>query len=158
MKMGMDLSARQTMSQRQILAPRMIQSMEILQLPIAALQQRIEKELQENPVLELKDTSPITDADTAESDAVEVAEAADAAEANGTPADEKFNPEAPLKHDTTDPGAELEFKRLEALDREWEGAFNEDEHRPSRAALDELGDRKLDAMQNIVERPQSLQD
>src|SRR5262249_46322714 len=47
---------------------------------------------------------------------------------------------------------------LEALDRDWEGAFNEDEHRPSRAALDELGDRKLDAMQNIVERPQSLQD
>lgn len=158
MKMGMDLSARQTMSQRQILAPRMIQSMEILQLPIAALQQRIEKELQENPVLELKDTSPITDAESAESDAVEVAEAADAAEANGTPADESFNPEAPLKHDTTDPGAELEFKRLEALDREWEGAFSEDEHRPSRAALDEQGDRKLDAMQNIVERPQSLQD
>ena len=52
MKMGMDLATRQHMSQRQILAPRMIQSMEILQLPIAALQERIEKELQENPVLE----------------------------------------------------------------------------------------------------------
>lgn len=153
MKIGMDLSARQTMSQKQILAPRMIQSMEILQLPIAALQERIEKELQENPVLELKDTAPVSETESAESEPE-----ADVVATNGTPVDDKFNPEAPLKHDATDPGAELEFKRLEALDRDWDGAFNEDEHRPSRAALDELGDRKLDAMQNIVERPQSLQD
>ena len=62
MKMGMDLSTRQTMGLRQVLAPRMIQSMEILQLPIAALQERIEKELQENPVLELKDAGPATEA------------------------------------------------------------------------------------------------
>jgi RNA polymerase sigma-54 factor len=158
MKIGMDLSTRQTMGLKQVLAPRMIQSMEILQLPIAALQERIEKELQENPVLELKDTAPPTEAETAEADAEAEAAAEQTSEANGTPAEEKFNPEAPLKHDATDPGAELEFKRLEALDRDWEGAFNEDEHRPSRAALDELGDRKLDAMQNIVERPQSLQD
>ena len=34
------------------MAPRMIQSMEILQLPIMALQERIEQELGENPVLE----------------------------------------------------------------------------------------------------------
>jgi RNA polymerase sigma-54 factor len=153
MKMGMDLSARQTMGLKQVLAPRMIQSMEILQLPIAALQERIEKELQENPVLELKDTAPATEAESAEADGT-----ADAIRDDGPPADEKFNPEAPLKHDAQDPGAELEFKRLEALDRDWDGAFNEDEHRPSRAALDELGDKKLDAMQNIVERPQSLQD
>ena len=37
---------------KQVLAPRMIQSMEILQLPIADLQAKIEKELQENPFLE----------------------------------------------------------------------------------------------------------
>ena len=35
----------------------MIQSMEILQLPIMALQERILQELQENPVLELRDSS-----------------------------------------------------------------------------------------------------
>ncbi|MHC4355166.1 MAG: RNA polymerase factor sigma-54, partial [Planctomycetota bacterium] len=35
------------------LAPHMIQSMEILQLPIMALQERIEQELNSNPVLEL---------------------------------------------------------------------------------------------------------
>ena len=148
MKMGMGFETRQTMGLKTVLAPRMIQSMEILQLPIAALQERIERELQENPVLELKD-----------GDGSEAApEVVETGEGSSTPADDKFNPEAPLKHDTTDPGAELEFKRLEALDKDWDGAFNEDEHRPSRAALDELGDKKLDAMQNIMERPQSLQD
>ena len=40
---------------KQVLAPRMIQSMEILQLPIADLQAKIEKELQENPFLEQKE-------------------------------------------------------------------------------------------------------
>jgi RNA polymerase sigma-54 factor len=149
--MGMGFETKQTMGLKQVLAPRMIQSMEILQLPITALQERIEKELQENPVLELKDGSVVPDTADAEADA----EAPDA-EANGVAAE--VAPDAPLKHDTQDAGAELEFKRLEALDREWEGAFSEDEHRPSRAALDELGDKKLDAMQNIVERPQSLQD
>jgi RNA polymerase sigma-54 factor len=151
----MGLEHRQTLGLKQVLAPRMIQSMEILQLPIAALQERIEKELQENPVLELKDTGPVNEVDAAEADGKP---ATAVAEVDGVATDEKFNPDAPLKHDTADPGAELEFKRLEALDREWDGMFSEDEHRPSRAALDELGDRKLDAMQNIVQRPQSLQD
>src|SRR3982751_1197448 len=52
--MGMGMQMRPEM--RLTLAPRMIQSMEILQLPIMALQERIQQELQENPVLELKDT------------------------------------------------------------------------------------------------------
>ena len=37
------------------LAPRLIQAMEILQLPMLALQERIDQELQANPVLELAD-------------------------------------------------------------------------------------------------------
>ena len=41
-----------------MLAPRMIQSMEILQLPLLALQERIEQEIQENPVLDVKETDP----------------------------------------------------------------------------------------------------
>jgi len=40
------------MEQRMKLAPRMIQSMEILQLPLMALEERIEQELEANPVLE----------------------------------------------------------------------------------------------------------
>src|SRR5262249_23721234 len=56
--MRLDTSMHQRMDQRMILAPRMIQSMEILQLPIMALQERIQQELQENPVLELKEDTP----------------------------------------------------------------------------------------------------
>src|SRR3990172_7812114 len=44
--------------QRQVLAPRMIQSMEILQLPIAALEERIEQEINENPLLEKIEEDP----------------------------------------------------------------------------------------------------
>src|SRR3954468_4099201 len=53
--MGMQLQYKQ--QQTMILAPRMIQSMEILQLPIMALQERIQQELQENPVLELREAA-----------------------------------------------------------------------------------------------------
>ncbi|HQY87918.1 MAG TPA: hypothetical protein PK402_04620, partial [Tepidisphaeraceae bacterium] len=45
------------MDQRQILTPRMIQSMEILQLPLLALDERVDQEIQANPTLEYKQTS-----------------------------------------------------------------------------------------------------
>src|SRR5437660_1708655 len=53
--MELTQSASLRMDQRQLLTPRMIQSMEILQLPLAALEERIEQELQNNPVLELRE-------------------------------------------------------------------------------------------------------
>ena len=58
--MRLDTTMNQRMVQTMHLAPRMIQSMEILQLPIMALQERIQQELQENPVLELSDTCTVT--------------------------------------------------------------------------------------------------
>ena len=48
MNVGMHLQQKQMMT----LSPRMIQSMEILQLPVMALQERIEQELEENVLLE----------------------------------------------------------------------------------------------------------
>ena len=130
MRMGMDLSPR--MDQRMQLAPRMIQSMEILQLPIVDLQAKIEKELQENPFLEQKEH--LGDHDQ--------------------PVEAEFNPDAPLKHDES---GELEFSRLDAMTKDWGDDFNE-EHRGSRGAIEEQGDRKLDAMANMPDRPRSLQD
>src|SRR5438876_5617672 len=130
MRMGMGLEMRPEL--RQVLAPRMIQSMEILQLPIVDLLTKIDKELQENPFLEVKEH-------LGEQEAA---------------AEPEFNPDAPLKHDES---GDLEFNRLEELNRDWDDHFNE-EHRVSRAALVEEGDRKLDAMANMPNRPQSLQD
>ena len=53
MRLSFGLEARQIQTQK--LAPRMIQSMEILQLPILALQERIEQEMNENPMLEIEE-------------------------------------------------------------------------------------------------------
>jgi RNA polymerase sigma-54 factor len=145
--MRLDTTMSTRMSQTMILAPRMIQSMEILQLPIMALQERIQQELQENPVLELKDTSE-------DAAPVEVEDFnADAA----APGDEARDPGA-AELVIEDRGSnELDFDRLEALSKDWDDHFNE-EHRPSRSGMDEEGDKKHDAMQNMASRPQSLQD
>jgi RNA polymerase sigma-54 factor len=117
---------------RQIIAPRMIQSMEILQMPLMALLEKLDAELQENPFLERKEK--LGDEDSA--------------------AEPDFDPDAPLKHDET---GESEFNRLEEINRDWEDHFNE-EHRPSRASLEEQSDKKLEAMMNIATAPQSLQE
>ena len=130
MRMGMDLVQRPDL--KQVLAPRMIQSMEILQLSIIDLQAKIEEALQENPFLELKEKHGEQE----------------------TPAAEFDTDTAPLKHDET---GDLEFNRLEELNRDWDDHFNE-EHRGSRAAMEEEGDRKLEAMANMPDRPPSLQD
>src|SRR5262249_31988488 len=143
--MHLNMSQRMTQTQQMVLAPRMIQSMEILQLPIMALQERMEQELQENPVLELRELDE-----------------------DGLPNEDGRALAPPPAEEATDPGAqelviddksdnEEDFDRLEALSRDWEDHFNE-EHRPSRNGIDEEGDKKHEAMQNMASRPQSLQD
>ena len=74
--MRLDTTMSQRLEQKMILAPRMIQSMEILQLPIMALQERIQQELQDNPVLELAEASD----ETADFEPGYLAGAVDAAE------------------------------------------------------------------------------
>jgi RNA polymerase sigma-54 factor len=51
--MRFEHSQQMKLGQHMKLAPRMIQSMEILQMPLAELRERIEQELESNPVLEL---------------------------------------------------------------------------------------------------------
>src|SRR5713226_3390046 len=116
--MRLDTTMTQRMDQRMILAPRMIQSMEILQLPIMALQERIQQELQENPVLELKDTNEEGGAgDETDSDG-ELVQTAEAEEMRDPGA-------AELVIDETS-GNEVDFDRLEALSRDWDDHFNEE--------------------------------
>lgn len=141
--MGQSLQARQ--EQQLKLAPRMIQSMEILQMPLLDLQEKIEMELHENPVLDLDSTQPSDDYEP--SDAGEEPELA--------PEDEKeFDPEGVIEFDEDN---QADFNRLDEISRQWDDVFDDD-HRPSRAGLDEQSDRKHDAMQNMPARPQSLRD
>ena len=53
--MRFETSQHMKLGQHMKLAPRMIQSMEILQMPLAELEERIEQELESNPTLELND-------------------------------------------------------------------------------------------------------
>ncbi len=55
--MRFETSQNMRLGQHMKLAPRMIQSMEILQMPLAELEERIEQELESNPTLELADGS-----------------------------------------------------------------------------------------------------
>src|SRR4029078_5034616 len=66
--MRLSLGQQMQMAQKQVLAPRMIQSMEILQLPLMALQERIEHEMETNEMLEVVEP----DAEDAEAAAAEV--------------------------------------------------------------------------------------
>ncbi len=56
--MRLDTSQHMRTDMRLRMAPRMIQAMQILQLPLLALQERIDQELIENPVLELRESAP----------------------------------------------------------------------------------------------------
>src|SRR5262245_16109841 len=137
--MQLNMHMGQRMEQTMRLAPRMIQSMEILQLPIMALEERIRQELDENPALELKEPT------------LEELQANDEA-----PAAEEKAPDPDGELVIAEDG-ELDFNRLEALSQDYGEAFSE-EHRPSRNGIDEESDRKHDAMSNMPSRPQSLHD
>ncbi len=138
MRFGMDMTQRQSQSQIQTLSPKMYQSMAILQLPALDLQERIDQELAENPVLEILEKKD-KDQDDFENEGEFEEKASD-------PDREEL---------VIDGDNEADFDRMEALNKDWEDYFNE-EHRPSRAALQEASDRKQEAMQNMAERPESL--
>jgi RNA polymerase sigma-54 factor len=141
MRLSLGLDQRQVQKQIQTLAPRMIQSMEILQLPILALQERIEQELNENPVLEIvEEESTMPDEEKAER------------ENPDAPTDD----EKPLVVNEESNNAD-DFERLLNLDREVPEYFDETPRR-SAGQMDEDADRKHDAMANLASRPQSLQD
>ena len=116
------------MDMRLRMAPRMIQSMEILQLPLMALQERIDQELSENPLL------------------VDLRESA-------TPGEQ---PDGEAETPSDSPTEESPASEFEERD-DWADTYGET-HRLSRAALSEEADRKHDAMQNMASRPESLHD
>ena len=130
------------------ISPRMIQSMEILQLPVMALQERIEHELQENPFLEERE--PGTDEEGYPKDA-ELGEVVE------PPPEVETTPEMAEQELVIDEkSAEQDFERMEAINADWSDYFNE-ESRPSSNRVSEDMDKKHDAMANMADRPQSLQ-
>jgi RNA polymerase sigma-54 factor len=127
--------------QKQILAPRMIQSMEILQLPIQALEERIEQELQENPILEMREADPDLPEEEVEREN----------------SDAKTPEEKELVVDEGKNNAE-DFERLENLGDEWTEAAYDERPRLSSNRLQEDEERRHDAMANMESKPQTLSD
>ena len=132
------------MEQKQLLTPRMIQSMEILQLPLMALEERIEQELQNNPVLEMREGDG--EPESAEPDIIKD-------EVNGNGAAEKYSEdERPMVVKENDPSAD--FERLAKISDYLE---NEEFSNPSGSNFrvsryDGERDKKLDAMANTAAR------
>jgi len=127
------------LEQRQLLTPRMIQSMEILQLPLMALEERIDQELENNPVLELRDGS--TDSPPE-------------APADAPPADDGSEGEQPLVVKDNSDSTE-DFDRLARIGEYFENEeFNTNAGSNFRQAAPADGerDRKLDALNNTAAR------
>ena len=143
--MKMEMQGTLRMEQRLKLAPHMIQSMEILQLPILALQERIEQELNSNPVLELVETP-----------ADEEGESEDRQPANDAGEDIS---EKDLVVDTDNNKAD-DFKRLDSISDDFHDYKDYmDQAGPyRRRALNDEPDRKLEAIKNTAAPPQSLHD
>jgi len=125
------------LEQRMKLSPQMIQAMEILQLPLMALQERIDAEMEVNPVLELNETSDEPAAPEEE------------------PAEEPGDRDLVVDDNKSQ---KEDFARLDSFDAEYEpDMWNGETVRRSRAASDDR-DPKLAAMANAPAPAPSLYD
>jgi len=166
--MRFETSPHLRMSQQTKLAPRMIQAMEILQLPAQELRERIEQELEENPALELaeldddqREQDSESDDDIAKSgtdDSSPVGSSDAATRDERGERDARDERERPLE--IAEDGASFEKAR------EFERSYGEDDDRDNRddgprtrrTADEGAGDRKIEAMANTPDRAETLVD
>ena len=136
--MRLDMSQQLRLQQQMRLAPRIIQAMEILQLPMLELQERIDTEMESNPVLELK---------------------ADGVDEQAPPAQDDYAEDRGERDMVVDDsnGHSDDFERLANLADEYGPDIGEMGSAPRgpRPAAGER-DRKLDAMANTPAREESL--
>lgn len=148
MSLGHELRQVQKQVQKQILSPRMIQSMEILQLPLQDLEQRVEQELIENPALDIVEAGEDESAD----DLVPLQQE----EELETPSSNRSDLEKELVIDESNSAEE--FGRLVELEREVPEYFEEETSRPSRDRIEEMAERHHDMMANIPDHTETLHD
>ncbi len=119
------------------LSPRMIQAMEILQLPMMALQERIETEMESNPVLELKENHD---------------------DMPDEPVLEDYGDRGETDMVVDDGGNVDDFSRLDEMTSEYGSDFaNSDAPMQSRKSVNsDEPDRKLEAMANTAAPEGSL--
>jgi RNA polymerase sigma-54 factor len=135
--MKLEMRGQMRLEQKMKLAPHMIQSMEILQLPILALQERIEQELNSNPVLE-----------------TEQPESREEAESEQEDQSQEDTDDKDLVLSTDNNKAE-DFERLDSLSESFTDYMEEAAPFRARIHTDEV-DKKLEALKNTAAPPQSL--
>ena len=147
--MRIDTGQYLRLDQRMKLAPRMIHSMEILQMSSMALEERIEQELSANPTLELRESEP---------DDGQIAEQQQQQQRDN----EEGERDLVVRDDKDDPNHCDDFERLSNISEEYGDAWSAntyetgESYRPSRNNGDH--DAKFDAMANTAARQQSLPD
>jgi len=136
--MRFDTSQQMRLGQQMKLAPRMIQSMEILQMPMMALQERIEQELESNIALELVEPSREEALENVEADR------------------DSGDTELVVGEDSE----ASDFERLDTMESSYSEAFDNEYSSAgySPARHDGERDRKMDAMANVAARGDSLTD
>jgi len=143
--MRFDTSQNMNLSQQMKLAPRMIQSMEILQMPMMALQERIDQELESNVALELGDLEGETEELNKERQEEERS-------------DRMQERELVIGDEQT--GNAADFERLGDFESSYSEAFDNEYSSGKYAASRQHGerDKKMDAMANVAARGESLTD
>jgi RNA polymerase sigma-54 factor len=125
------------MGQEMRMSPRLIQAMEILQLPALALLERIDAELVSNPVLEVQETASDEPAEPAESYADDRGERQMVVDERGNNAED--------------------FSRLDEMTNEYGSEWiDESPPAPSASSYDGEPDRKLEAMANTAAPDETL--
>ena len=148
--MRFDTGQHLRMDQRMKLAPQMIQSMEILQMPQQALEERIEQELASNPTLE--QVEPGADRDTLQ------------AEREQERRDDREGEREMVVSDDDRRNGSDDFERLSNLSEQygesWSSNTSESGESSYRRAANSGGERdaKMDAMANTAARGASLYD
>lgn len=139
--MRFDTTQQMRLGQQMKLAPRMIQSMEILQMPMLALQERIEHELESNIALEQAEPGADGEVDVVREDAAP---------------DVDDQRELVVGDDTT--GNQDDWARLNEFERSY-GEEMDNQYSSGRFSVSRMSgerDRKMDAMANIAARGESL--
>ncbi|HOX39093.1 MAG TPA: RNA polymerase factor sigma-54 [Candidatus Brocadiia bacterium] len=138
--MKLEAGLQQRMEQRLTLAPQIIQSIEILQLPLMELQGKVQQELIENPILEETPSAPSAEA-SAEASVGAVADGADA---------------APGKTERQDDSADAKRESLRDMVDYWDSVSQlQGGYRRSEAPEK---DAKLEAFENTPAPPETLRE
>lgn len=133
------------------LSPQMIQSMELLQMPIMQLEQRIRQEQLENPTLEIEEIENLQ-GETAEDASTPDDVGPDEGGGVGTVREvaEESDPEVDVypDHDAAEG-----LERVDEIDYNWEDVY--DDYSPARGASQD-DEEAFDPIANAVARPPSL--